>query len=220
VLHRSGVAAGAGASMGWRTTESYTGSGLGAIWAASRDLAWVSGNDGALQRWDGGRFWNIPQRETTAGLLSIHAAASGNSLWAVGERGTLLRWNGVYWEPTWIDSVETVRDVWSDGPDRAWAVGGNGLLLRWDGSRWLRLDSGERTELMALFGVDAAPAPCCTGTVKAGCPPARGRHQHRTCFPSGAPRRSFTPPAAMARCCAAIRISGSPSPAACRWACT
>jgi hypothetical protein len=156
VLHRSGVAAGAGASMGWRTTESYTGSGLGAIWAASRDLAWVSGNDGALQRWDGGRFWNIPQRETTAGLLSIHAAASGNSLWAVGERGTLLRWNGVYWEPTWIDSVETVRDVWSDGPDRAWAVGGNGLLLRWDGSRWLRVDSGERTELMALFGVDAS----------------------------------------------------------------
>lgn len=155
VLHRSGVAAGASASMGWRTTESYTGSGLSAVWAAGRDQAWVSGNDGALQRWDGTRFWNVPQRETTAGLLSVHAAASGNSLWAVGERGTLLRWNGVAWEPTWIDSVETVRDVWSDRPDRAWAVGGNGLLLRWDGGRWLRVDSGERGSLNTLFGVDA-----------------------------------------------------------------
>ncbi len=153
VLHRSGVAAGAGAGMGWRTTESYTGSGLSAVWAASREFAWVSGNDGALQRWDGTRFYNVPQRETTAGLLSIHAAENGSSVWAVGDRGTLLRWNGVAWEPTPIDSVEAVRDVWSDGPERAWAVGNNGLLLRWDGSRWQRVDSGERTHLGALFGV-------------------------------------------------------------------
>ena len=155
ILHRSGVAAGAGAAMGWRTTESYTASALSAIWATGRDAVWASGNDGALQRWDGQRFWNVPQRETSAMLFSVHAAARGDSLWAVGERGTLLRWNGVGWEPTPIDTVETVRDVWSDGPDRAWAVGSNGLLLRWDGQRWQRVDSGERSELLALFGVAA-----------------------------------------------------------------
>ena len=153
ILHRSGVAAGAGAAMGWRTTESYTGSHLSAVWALGRDGAWASGNDGALQRWDGGRFWNVPQRETFATLLSVHAGGGPRSVWAVGERGTLLRWNGVTWEPTPIDTTETVRDVWSDGPDRAWAVGGNGLLLRWDGQRWQRVDSGERSELLALFGV-------------------------------------------------------------------
>ena len=97
--------------MGWRTTESYTGSGLSAVWAASREVAWVSGNDGALQRWDGTRFYNVPQRETTAGLLSIHAAENGSSVWAVGDRGTLLRWNGVAWEPTPIDSVDEIQQV-------------------------------------------------------------------------------------------------------------
>ena len=155
VLHRSGVASGAGAAMGWRTAESYTNSALSAIWAVRRDLAWAVGNDGALQRWDGQRFWNVPQRETAAMLFSIHAASNGSALWAVGERGTLLRWNGVQWEPTPIDTTDTVRDVFSDGPDRAWAVGSNGLLLRWDGQRWQRVDSGERVELTALFGVSA-----------------------------------------------------------------
>ena len=51
-----------------------------------------------------------------------------------------------------IDSIEAVRDVWSDGPERAWAVGNNGLLLRWDGSRWQRVDSGERTHLARCLG--------------------------------------------------------------------
>jgi len=155
IWHRSGVAAGAGAAMGWRTTESYTNSSLSAVWAISRDVVWASGNDGALQRWDGQRFFNVPQRETAAMLHSVHAAPDGSALWAVGERGTLLRWNGVQWEPTPIDTTETVRDVWCDGPDRAWAAGTNGLLLRWDGQRWQRVDSGERVELLALFGVAA-----------------------------------------------------------------
>jgi hypothetical protein len=55
-------------------------------------------------------------------------------LFVVGESGTFASYNGAVWQNENGGPANTLRDVWTGGPQEAVAVGSNGLILEYDGT--------------------------------------------------------------------------------------
>lgn len=146
-------------------TELHTQQRLDAVWAWSREVAWVGGQGALLQH--GPTGWSDHSALLEGGRVTVLAGSGpddvwvGANLWIEGVDPLLAtalhHWNGESWTTTLTDcEVESFAAL---GPDAAFWVGECGTR-HWDGSTWAPApDAGARVmdvEGTSGFATDGA----------------------------------------------------------------
>ncbi|HPW20452.1 MAG TPA: IPT/TIG domain-containing protein [Vicinamibacterales bacterium] len=136
--------------------------GMYGIAAASQNVAWAVGYQGAIWKTsDGGNGWG-PQTSGTGASLYDVVAIDANTLWAVGEAGTILKTTdgGANWVPQTSNTAENLRRIAALDASTAWAVGTAGVILHTTdgGTTWEPQWSGTRVTLTGVTAVSAMTA--------------------------------------------------------------
>lgn len=158
---------------GWGSIGRYTGTSwvnevtsarISRIVIVRPDLAWASGGQGRIMRWDGAR-WTLQFSDATAGssddneLQGLSVAPDGTVMAArgdsAGQSGALYRRNT---NGTWTTDVTSgyCNDVFAASATFALAVG-KGCSLRWNGTAWTTV-SGAPPTPMSIAGTSATNA--------------------------------------------------------------
>jgi len=92
------------------------------VWAASPEVAFVVGDEGALARWDG-LAWAPMESGTTADLYAV-SGSGPDDVTAVGDAGTVLHFDGTNWTRVDVgEALESLRGIALFEDRRGLAVG-------------------------------------------------------------------------------------------------
>lgn len=112
--------------------------GLLTVFGTSPSDVWVTGEEGALARFDGEGWHGFPTALNTP-LRGLHGNGPGN-VWAVGPHA-VLRFDGEAWVELLHVPEETLLDIWVSPRGEAWIAGHSNrddraLVRSWDGVSW------------------------------------------------------------------------------------
>jgi len=117
----------------WGLQQAPTQEHLRGIWAATTTDAWAVGDRGAVVRWDGLRWHEVPMPAALGAVNWAGVEGVGDGVWLWGEAGVWAH-DGFSAEQVILDiTTGAVRDVWAAGPDDVWLVGDGGRIRRWTG---------------------------------------------------------------------------------------
>lgn len=98
----------------------------------------------------------FPQPRVTTNFLEDAYLTRPDEGWIVGDKGTIIRYsNGRFQD--WTDprrTENTIHQLSFRSPDDGWAAGGVGTILRYRNGLWTREESGTRTWLQTIIGID------------------------------------------------------------------
>ena len=132
--------------QGWDLEETPADGGYVAAW--SPDLAWMTGEDGALYQWDGSGWshvvWPVPDLTTVAG--------TGDTIWSAGTYGTVISHSGDGWSVEHPGAEVDLQSVWLDENGRPWVAGAEGTVLRQVPGGWEEIGPGGEDTLYGIWG--------------------------------------------------------------------
>lgn len=143
ILHKTG----SGDWNGFKRRNQVT---LNAVALVSTDDAWVVGDGGFSEHWDGSS-WTAVETGVIGNLFGVWGSGP-NDVWAVGVGGTILHWNGSAWTFVSSTNPQTLRSIWGTGPNNVWAVGDAGAIIHWNGTDWLIVTSDTSASLYGVSG--------------------------------------------------------------------
>lgn len=127
-----------------------------AVHAVNANVAWVTGEDGALLRTsDGGEAWTLIDLGTSVHLRALHQA--GGTGWAVGNGGVVRKTSndGLTWQAQDSGTLRTLRAVTAFDASHAWAAGDGGIVVATgDGGATWSLAQTPAARLYAIRFVD------------------------------------------------------------------
>ncbi|MCA9514567.1 MAG: IPT/TIG domain-containing protein [Myxococcales bacterium] len=116
----------------WALQQAPTDATLRAVVARADDDVWAAG-DGAVARWNGLRWVEVPMPTGFDAVSWTGMAAVGDDVWLWGDAG-VWKHDGVSLTQVILDvPTGAVRDVVAVAPDDVWLVGDGGLLRHWTG---------------------------------------------------------------------------------------
>jgi hypothetical protein len=142
-LHHDGTA--------WTVDPAAPDFNVASVWAGATDSAFVVGENGRTQRFDGTAWLDVPTGLGPVGLSAVGGVGRDDVL-ALGSNGTMLSFDGTSWTSIGSYGDVTLLSLWVYDVKTAWAAGSSGGVTRFTTDSFFEVDSGTDQFLLGIHG--------------------------------------------------------------------